>query len=296
VKLQDVFLLGRQADVQRPDPPALRWLIGTELRKYRHKAGLTLAGVALHLGVTSGMIGHYENGRYTPQPGQLAMLLRLYGVQRWDVDRLSSLVGRLGQRSWLARWSDVIPDWLRTYVGLEGLTSHMVWYAPLVLPALLQTEAYSIGVIESSLRVRPDQVERIVRLRMERQQRLVAGTDPLRLTAFIEESILDRPIGGPNVMHEQLDHLLELSERDNIEILVLPTAIGRHGGLTGQFRVLHFERAQSIGYVEYLDGAVYVQDQGQVVAYTRTAESLRSVALPKPESVRLIAGRRDAYI
>jgi transcriptional regulator with XRE-family HTH domain len=281
--------------VQRPDPPALRWLIGAELRKYRNKAEQTLADAARHLGVTSGMVGHYENGRYTPRPDQLAMLLRFYGVQRWDVDRLSSLVGRSEQRSWLARWSEVIPDWLRTYLGLEGLTSHMVWYAPLVLPALLQTQAYSIGVTEGSLRVRPDQAERIVRLRMERQQRLVADTDPLRLVALIEESILDRPIGGPNVMYEQLDHLLELSERDNIEILVLPTAIGRHGGLAGQFRVLHFERAQSIGYVEYLDGAVYVQDQEQVAMYTHTAESLRSVALSKAESAHFIAGQRNTY-
>jgi transcriptional regulator with XRE-family HTH domain len=216
---------GRQADVQRPDPLALRWLIGTELHKYRNKAEQTLADAAYHLGVTSGMIGHYENGRYTPQLHQLAMLLRFYGVQRMDVDRLSPLAGCLKQRSWLARWSDVIPDWLRTYVGLEGLASHMVWYAPLVLPALLQTEAYSIGVTEGSLRVRPDQAERIVRLRMERQQRLIVDADPLRLIALIEESILDRPIGGQHVMHEQLDRLLEMSERDNIEILVLPTTI-----------------------------------------------------------------------
>ncbi|MGH3983743.1 MAG: Scr1 family TA system antitoxin-like transcriptional regulator [Pseudonocardiaceae bacterium] len=84
------------------------------------------------------------------------------------------MTGRADQSSWLARWNDVIPDWHRTYVGLEGLASHVVTYMPLVLHALVQTEAYSLGATAGSARVRPDQVERLVSLRMERQRRLFA--------------------------------------------------------------------------------------------------------------------------
>jgi Domain of unknown function (DUF5753) len=200
----------------------------------------------------------------------------------WDVERLASLSGRADQRTWLAPWNDIIPDWLKTYVGLEGLASYEINYSPLVLHALIQTEAYSRGATAGSARVRPDQVERLVGLRMERQHRLFSGTAPLRLTAIIEESVLDRPIGGNATMCEQLKHLVKLSARDNIDVLVLPTAIGRHDSLEGMFSVLHFEQAQSIGYIEYPDGAIYVQDQDQnqdqVAAYTRTAESLSSVA------------------
>lgn len=278
----------------RRDPSALRWLIGVELHNHRKRVGQTLANSAREIGCSPGMVGHFEKGMYFPAPEQIAGLLGFYGAPAWDVERLSSLAGRADQNSWLARWNDVIPDWLRTYVGLEGLASHVVTYMPLVLNGLVQTEAYSIGVTAGSARVRPDQVERLVGLRMERQRRLFADTDPLRLTTLIEESVLDRPIGGVAIMRAQLDYLVQLSARDNVEILVLPISTGHHDGLEGAFSVLHFEQAQSIGYVEFPDGAVYVQDQVQVAAYTSTAESLRAVALPQPESVEVIEARLAA--
>lgn len=276
---------------ERSDPSALRWLIGVELHNYRKRAGQTLANAAEALGCSHSLVGHFEKGLYFPQPEQIAGLLSFYGAPAWDVERLSTLSGRADQRTWLAPWNDIIPDWLKTYVGLEGLASHEIAYLPLVLHALIQTQEYSVAATVGSARVRPDQVERLVGLRMERQRRLVSDTDPLRLTAIIEESVLDRPIGGAATMHAQLQYLVELSARDNVEILVLPTAVGHHDGLEGMFTVLEFEQAQSIGYVEYPEGAIYVQDQDQVGAYTRTAESLRSVALPLRESVEAITAR-----
>ncbi|MGH3770313.1 MAG: helix-turn-helix domain-containing protein [Pseudonocardiaceae bacterium] len=276
---------------ERGDPPALRWLIGVELRNYRTRAGQTLANAAKALDCSTGLVGHFEKGLYFPQPEQIAGLLGFYGAPTWDIERLSTLAGRADQRTWLAPWNDIIPDWHKTYVGLEGLAAHEITYLPLVLHALVQTQEYSIGATAGSARVRPDQVERMVGLRMERQRRLLSDTDPLRLTAIIEESVLDRPIGGATTMREQLRHLVELSARDNVDILVLPTAVGRHDSVEGMFTVLHFEQAQSIGYIEYPDGAIYVQDQDQVAAYTRTAESLRSVALSPRKSVEAIAAR-----
>ncbi|MGH3873147.1 MAG: helix-turn-helix domain-containing protein [Pseudonocardiaceae bacterium] len=276
---------------ERGDPSALRWLIGVELHNHRKRAGQTLAAAAKALGCSPGLVGHFEKGLYFPQPEQIAGLLAFYGAPVWDVERLSSLAGRADQRTWLAPWNDVIPDWLKTYVGLEGLASYEVAYSPLVLHALVQTQAYSTGATAGSARVRPDQVERLVSLRMERQRRLFSDTSLLRFTSIIEESVLDRPIGGAATMRAQLEHLIELSERDNVEILVLPTAVGHHDGLEGTFHVLHFEQAQSVGYIEYSDGAIYVQDQDQVAAYTRTAESLNSVALSQRESIQAIATR-----
>jgi hypothetical protein len=279
----------------RGDPSALRWLIGVELHNYRKRAGQTLAAAAKALGCSSGLVGHFEKGLYFPQPEQIAGLLAFYGAPSWDVERLSSLSGRADQRTWLAPWNDVIPDWTKTFVGLEGLASHEITYSPLVLHALVQTQEYSIGATAGSARVRPDQVERLVGLRMERQRRLFSDTYPLRLTALIEEAVLDRPIAGAATMCAQLEHLVKLSKRDNVDILVLPTAVGHHDGLEGAFTVLHFEQAQSIGYIEYPDGAIYVQDQDQVAVYARTAESLRYVALSPAESVKAITARLTTF-
>jgi transcriptional regulator with XRE-family HTH domain len=280
---------------ERGDPSALRWLIGVELHNYRKRAGQTLAAAAKALGCSSGLVGHFEKGLYFPQPEQIAGLLAFYGAPSWDVERLSSLSGRADQRTWLAPWNDVIPDWTKTFVGLEGLASHEITYSPLVLHALVQIQEYSIGATAGSARVRPDQVERLVGLRMERQRRLFSDTYPLRLTALIEEAVLDRPIAGAATMCAQLEHLVKLSKQDNVDILVLPTAVGHHDGLEGAFTVLHFEQAQSIGYIEYPDGAIYVQDQDQVLVYTRTAESLRYVALSPAESVKAITARLTTF-
>jgi hypothetical protein len=72
---------------------------------------------------------------------------------------------------------------------------------------------------------------------------------------------------------------MAMSERDNVEVLVLSTAIGLHDGLVGPFTLLDFAAAQSIAYVEIVNGAVYVQDQQQVAGYTRIVDRLRAVAL-----------------
>ncbi|WP_223839365.1 DUF5753 domain-containing protein [Saccharopolyspora pogona] len=179
---------------------------------------------------------------------------------------------------------------LKAYVGLEGIAKSQFIYMPLILPGLMQTEAYASALTATSTRVRPDHNERMVSFRMARQRRLV-DKSPLRLNAVLEEAVLDRPIGDRTVMREQLQHLLDLSMQDNIELRVLPTSIGPHAGLCGGFMVLHFRDAQSIGYVEIPDGAVYIQDHDQVAAYVRSAERLLSFALPEEESAEAIKVR-----
>jgi hypothetical protein len=118
----------------------------------------------------------------------------------------------------VAPWTDVVPDWLCTFVGLEGLASHVAQYATAVFPALLQTEDYSLGATTGHGRVRPDHDVRTVSLRMKRQRRLSNDDEPLGLTALIEESVPDRPIGSAATMRAQLEHLIAMSERDNIEV------------------------------------------------------------------------------
>ncbi|QUH00694.1 helix-turn-helix domain-containing protein [Saccharopolyspora erythraea] len=276
--------------VQRRDPSALRWLIGVELRNYRVRAGRTSAAAAKEIGCSPGKITHLENGRYFPQPQEIAGLLEFYGAPHWDVERLSSLAARADHKTWWAPWVDVLPDWLRTFVGLEGIAESEFIYIPLVLPGLLQTEDYAAALTATSERVRPDHNERVVSFRMARQRRLSSDA-PLGLTAVVEESALDRPIGGPEVMRRQMEHLVELSSMDNVDIRVLPTSVGPHVALGGRFTVLHFSDAQSIGYVEIQDGAVYVQDQDQVAGYIRSSERLLSVALSPEDSVAAIKAR-----
>lgn len=280
--------------VVRGDPSALRWLIGLELTNFRKRAGQTITAAAKVINCSPGKISHLESGRNQQQPAEVIALLRFYGADVADIDRLARLAGGADQRTWWAPWTDVVPDWLKTFLGLEGMASRSSIYSPLVLPALVQTEDYSLGVTAGRMRVRPDHVERTVSLRVERQRRLFAETDPLRLRSITEESVLDRVIGGPATMRAQLQHLLALAERDNVELRVLPTSVGAHDALAGGFTVLDFAATQSIGYVEFVGGATYIQDQDQVTVYTAIVARLLKLALSPDDTVQRIRSRLAA--
>jgi transcriptional regulator with XRE-family HTH domain len=278
----------------REDPLALRWLIGVELANFRKRAGKRATDAAKVIGCSPGKIGHLESGRNQQQPAEVTDLLRYYGADLADIERMASLAGRADRPTWWAPWTDVVPDWLRTFVGLEGLARTASDYATFVVPALLQTADYSLGATASSGRVRPDHTERVVGLRMDRQRRLHSDSDPLQFLALIEESVLDRPVGGPAVMRRQLEHLISMSERDNVEIRVLPTSVGWHDGGVGPFTLLGFAQAQSIAYLEIVNGAIYVQDHDEVAGYTRIVTRLRERALSPADTVTAIRARLTA--
>ncbi|MBV9013929.1 MAG: helix-turn-helix domain-containing protein [Pseudonocardiales bacterium] len=278
----------------RDDPLALRWLIGVELTNFRKRAGRRATEAAKVINCSPGKIGHLESGRNQQQPAEVTALLRYYGADLADIERLASLAGGADRPTWWAPWTDVVPDWLRTFVGLEGLASTVSDYATFAVPALLQTHEYSLAATVGGSRVRPDHAERVVGLRMDRQRRLDSEGAPLRLLALIEESVLDRPIGGPAVLRRQLEHLISQADRDNVEIRMLPTSVGLHDGGVGPFTLLDFAQAQSIAYIEIVDGALYVQDQAQVSGYTRTVASLRELALSPADTREAIRARLTA--
>jgi transcriptional regulator with XRE-family HTH domain len=277
--------------IERSDPSALRWLIGNELRQARLRAGKKQVEAGRVIGCSQTKINYLEIGRNQQQPEEVTELLRFFGADQSHIDRIASLAGRADHATWWAPFSDVVPDWHRTFVGLEGLASAEFSYEPLVLHGLLQTEDYTAALLVNHLRVATVDTERSVKLRMARQVRLVDDDDPLDFRAVIEEPILDRLVGGPHVMRVQLEHLLHLSERDNVTLQVMPLSVAVHDGLEGEFALLSFEEARSIGYVEFPDGAVYVQDQDQVSAYNQAAERMCSIAMSPGDSMELIRDR-----
>jgi transcriptional regulator with XRE-family HTH domain len=274
----------------RHDPSALRWLIGHELRRARLLARRTQADAARALNCTPARINYLESGRNQQQPDQVSTLLRLYDVPAEDADRLATLAGRADDGSWWGPFSDALPNWFKTFVGLEGLARATFLYDTMLLSGQLQTRDYATALLVDNLRVSPAEAGPVVRARMSRQ-RLLDDNTPLQCHAVIEESILDRVVGGPAVMRAQLEHLLALVERDNVTLQVLPTSVAVHDGLDGPFVLLDFAEARSIAYIEYRGGAVYVQDQDMVEAYNLVAERLAERALSDADSAEAIRQR-----
>ncbi|MFE6857606.1 helix-turn-helix domain-containing protein [Nocardia sp. NPDC057668] len=275
---------------RRSDPAALRFLIGHDLRITRERAGFKQSEAAKVLGCNQPKINYLETGKTQQKPDETTALLRAYGADVEHVDRIASLAGQADRTTWWAPFSDVLPDWFRTFIGLEGLACGQFVYRSKVFPGQLQTERYATALLEAGLQIALMDVPQVVRSRMARQ-RLTDGEHPLRMVAVLEEAVLDRLVGGPEVMVEQLRHLLDLVRLDNVEVRIMPTRVAVHDGINDEFMLLDFDSAQSIGYLEFAAGALYVQDQEQVRLYKMMADRIRAAALPASESADLIAAR-----
>jgi transcriptional regulator with XRE-family HTH domain len=280
------------------DTPPLRWLIGSELKRYREDVGnLSLNDAADRAGVTRSKINNLERGIQAQHPEDIATLLTAYGVPARDIDRLSSLTGRADEAMWWAPWRQVLPDWLRTYVGLEALAERVFTFEPLVITGLLQTEAYASALTGHEESFRKYQAQRFVSLRMGRTRRLTDSERPLELHAVIPESVLRLAVGTADVRRDQLQHLLQMAELSTVTIQVLRPEDGPYSGISsGNFVVLDFgSAARPVVYVELQDGAVYLQDEMQVEAYTMATSDLRQVAMSPEHSHEHIASLLSQY-
>lgn len=224
-----------------------------------------------------GVDGHVERADLGPRCG------KRYGCDQVHVDRLARLAGRYADKgTWWADFADVVPDWLATFVGLEGLASAEFVWEPLALPGMLQIPEYAEALLVDHLHFAPVDVPQVINLRMARQE-LLTGDEPLHFSTVIEEKTLDRMVGGPKVMRRQLERLLELHEQPNIDLYVINVPV--HDGLDGEFTLLDFKEAQSIAYAEIQDGAVYVQDQDRVSKYAMTRKRMCSASVSPVDAI-----------
>jgi transcriptional regulator with XRE-family HTH domain len=267
--------------VSRGDPAPLRWLIGVELARYRNAVKLSLTEASDLSGISRAKLGHLETGRQQQDPEDIARLLTTYQAEQRDIARLTSLTSRADEATWWAPWAQVVPDWLKTFVGLEGLAESEFVFEPIIIPGLLQTAQYAAAVTANTPRVRADHSDRFVGFRIDPER-------PLKLHAILTEGALRLAVGDPELRQAQLRHLLSMAELPTVTIQVIRPEDGPHTALTGQFVVLGFETVRSIGYVELHDGAVYLQDAEQVRTYTMVANDLQRAALAPERSIDLI--------
>ncbi len=268
-------------------PSALQWLIGVELARYRKEAGLSLSELSSACGIGKPKLGHMETGRSTQYPGDIRKILRACNVERENIDRLVLLSSRADDASWVGPWTDVVSDWLRTMVGLESLARREFVFEPIVLPGLLQTEAYAMAMTNASPRVREDSAGRLVEFRMQRA-RLLLKDEPLELHAVLNSQALRLRVGNQDLMNEQYRHLLRLGALPNVTLQVVQPEAGPHAANTGQFMLLDFADARPIVYIEIQDAAVFVGEPDRVRTYTLSTQSLERVALSPGESATLI--------
>jgi hypothetical protein len=225
------------------------------------------------------------------KPLTVKSLLMAYGITDIrEIDAFLALARGASKPGWWHSYDDVLPSWFRTAVGLEESASLIRSYQPQVVPGLLQTEGYIKAITAASFPAAPqDFTERAVALRLARQQ-LLARPEPPEYWVVMDETVLRRPIGGPQVMREQLACLIEATQRPKVTIQVIPFAAGWHPALHGMFNIYRFAASEvpDVVYGESLTGAFYLNKPDEAARYTEALDQMCAQAASPEQTAAIL--------
>jgi transcriptional regulator with XRE-family HTH domain len=246
-----------------------------ELRNARAVAGLSQEELGKAINYSSSLVSAVEKGQRPPTRDYLALVdkaLATGGIfERLLVDIVSL---------------DRAPVWFRDWVVIEREATLLRWFEPLVLPGLLQTEAYARAILEWGNLHDPGDVEKFTASRMERREILNRPT-PTHLIALIDENVLHRLVGDATVMAEQCAHLLACAQRPNVQLHVVPPSAGAHAGLAGSF-ILAKSQDLEVAHIDSTLHSYVVDRRIAVDRLTRKWEAIRGEALPRAQSIAVI--------
>ncbi|WP_181807553.1 helix-turn-helix domain-containing protein [Streptomyces shenzhenensis] len=265
----------------RSAPTVGQVVLGRRLLDLRERAGLKREEAARVLRVAPATVRRMETAEVALKIPYIQLLLKAYGVADDEADLFVRLAEDANKPGWWQRFHDILPSWFSMYVSLEGAATLIRSYEPHFVPGLLQTEDYARGVLKSGAvgHTEPEEIERHVALRMQRQQ-LLTRTDAPRFWAVMDETALRRPVGGPEVMRAQIDRLLEVTKLPNVTLQVAPLSSGPHPGTYGPFVLFRFAMPElpDMVYSEYLTGAVYLDARTEVATHLEVMDRMAAQA------------------
>lgn len=187
------------------------------------------------------------------------------------------------------------PGWFVGWPDKEAQARRLRSFEPLVVPGLLQTEAYARAILSTRMGATREELDEAVAGRLERQ-RILDRKHPPELWVILDEAVLRRPVGGPDVTQDQLVRLVEAGQRPNIAIQVIPFGAGAHEGLRGgAFVVADFDTAAApIAYQDAASSGQIIEDAAEVDTLAVTWDTLRLDALPRTASISLITPIAEA--
>lgn len=259
-----------------------------ELKRLRDERRMSPEDVAGQLGWHKTKLYRIERGESRLILDDLDELLELYGVRSPERESLFKLGKDAWKRGWWLAYRDLYQG--ESFFVMENDAARIGIYSPSQLPGLFQTEDYARVVIRTMVpEATKEEVERQVTARMERQG-ILARKEPPQVFAVLDEIALRRGVQPDSIQREQLAKLIELSQRPNITIQVIPLNAGLYMGQWGQFTLFEFPDAEDtpVAYQEGLFGDVYVEDPGDLARYKVSAAHTSDTALNPTESLALI--------
>jgi transcriptional regulator with XRE-family HTH domain len=282
-------------------PTVRRRRLAAELRGIRESKGKSGDAVAAALRWSPSKISRYERAKTGLQPREVERLLDYYEVTGSRRELLLALAEDAAQKGWWEQFSDALSEDYQQFIGLEHEASAIaVWHVD-VVTGLLQTEAYARHIISSYSRVEPiapGAIERLVKVRMRRQQVLDRGSG-LELSVVLDESVLKRRIGTGQVMYEQLQRLLQEADRPNVEIRILPLD-AQHTVFGESFVIFRFgpdrdAMLQDVVSAEHLRNGFSLEGERETYLHRIAFEMLADASLGPESSRELIRKTAESH-
>ncbi|MFD6753121.1 MULTISPECIES: DUF5753 domain-containing protein [Micromonospora] len=245
------------------------------LRTALQEAGHTTDSLAAQIGVDPKTTDRWLRQGRIPHPGHRATAAAVLGRSASDIWPDTSR----------RRIRDLV--WFRPWQEMEREATELRWFESTVLPGLLQTEAYARAVLSASGRRTSDEVDQLVAARLARQV-ILKWENPPWLTAVVDEFALRRPVGGQDVMRDQMQALIAWCDLPHVRVHVVPQAAGAYAGLDGPFVIATSRDHRTAVYLDtQLQGQV-VSDPDDVAAILAAWENVRGEALSHRQSVELM--------
>ncbi|MFF3245043.1 helix-turn-helix domain-containing protein [Streptomyces sp. NPDC002870] len=263
--------------------------LGVTMRKLRARKGMTLEEAGRLVGVSKATVSRYETQEGPVKWPIVDALCREYDASEAERKAVVALAKDAKQQGWWSSFADSIPETMNLLLTLEDEAVREDHFNCLYVPGLLQTRRYTEAVQHASeMRLLPEEIERLVDIRMKRQE-ILSRTKPLHLWAILDESVIRRMVGSRDVMREQLSHLLQANESPDITLQVLPFSKGAHSAAMGSFVILGgAEPSLDVVYVDIHLGSLFMEKAEELDRYRLAFDYLRAQALDMAASSAMI--------
>jgi transcriptional regulator with XRE-family HTH domain len=242
---------------------------GRQLKKDRLARRWTVAELADRMGVDAAHLSRIENGRRPPTENIAFKADEVFPERRgWYLEDFEDSKGFL-------------PPGFKDWREFEDKAASLRVWSPGVIDGFLQTEAYALGLLETSPSASDEITRGRLASRLERQKRVLNRNDPPSILFIVDQLSLYREVGGAEVMAEQMRHLAEVATRPSVTIQVHP-AVAHPASQSG------FMITESAAYAEHVWGGFVYDDEQSVTGIGKLFDSLRGECYRVSESLGLI--------
>lgn len=264
--------------------PVRNRALSAELKRLREKAGLTTRKAASLYGMSPAGLNRSETGKRMATPEEVSGLLAIYGVKGEERRRLMDLARPEESSGWWETSRQA--RHLSALIDFEAAATSIIQYATLLVPGLLQTPAYARDIIGRG-GYTPDEVDRLVAVRMKRQ-RILFRLLPPNYLVLLDEAVLRRPFGGGPTMAAQVRWLIDMAKRQRVSIHVVPF---KHGGYdaAGCFSIYDFAKGSRVVYLENRGASAFLDHPEDTAPFPPDVAAMLDVALNSSDSVEFMA-------